>query len=107
LRKEILNILYPNFEKRLFNGVIKKVKQTNYEFIRGYYDECLRVIKEYAILNGATKRDSERMMKEVFMDNLGNYTVLELKRNMRYDMFILEIMNYLEIIEKEIVLQGN
>jgi hypothetical protein len=94
-------------KRRLFNDVIKKVKQTNYKFIRGYYDECLRVIKKYAILNGATKRDSERKMKEVFLDNFGNYTVLELKRNMRYDMSILEIMIYLEIIEEEIVLQGN
>lgn len=107
LREEILIILYPNFEKRLFNGVIKKVKQTNYESIREYYDECQRVIKEYSILNGSSKRDSERKMEEFFMDNLGNYTILELKRNMRYDMSILEIMNYLEIIEKEIVLQGS
>lgn len=58
------------------------MKQTKHEFMRGYYDECLRVIKEYAILNRASKKDSERLMEEVFMDNLGNYTVLELKRNM-------------------------
>jgi hypothetical protein len=29
LREEILKIFNPNFEKRLFNDVIKKVKQTN------------------------------------------------------------------------------
>ncbi|KAF9761439.1 hypothetical protein NGRA_2651 [Nosema granulosis] len=78
LREQIVEILFPKYELRLFAAQIERVRQRDFVKIRSYYLEIERLTSILTNVQTLTLKEHNRRVLEAFHRGLGEHTSLEL-----------------------------
>lgn len=90
----------------LYLSKLHSIKQEDFIFIEDYLKKIEEIANILTNVRNLTKKETERMISNIFFMGLGKCTSLELVKNTKEDDNLISILKYLKKIENHVITQS-